>query len=394
MVLVGSSVTCIAAGLCWSATYLLAGAVIAAAVPAIYAVLSLASTALFALTRSYRIYVALQLTLIFFLPLCMSVILGDQASAVVIWSALAPFGALLFASRRTALVWFALLLLALASTVVPLPEIERPLPHGFVTAMFVLNIGALLALLFAMTAYFIRQMHLLQDRSEMLLHSILPKHIAEHLKGSPSRTAKQHDEASILFADIVGFTALSSQLSPDELVTMLDEVFVEFDLLVDQLGLEKIKTIGDCYMVASGIPLPRADHAHVLAQLALAMQRTVANRLFCGQRLAFRIGMNSGPVVAGVIGRKKFIYDLWGEAVNIASRVEGGGTGGAIQISAATHALLKGDFVCVPAGKVRITGEHEVEVYHLIGEKRSLPDFIGESSKAGRQQFADGRLLP
>ena len=324
----------------------------------------------------------------------MSLILGAQASAVVIWSALAPFGPLLFASRRTALTWFVLFLFALASTIVPLPEIEHPLPHGFVTAMFVLNLGALLTLLFAMTAYFIRQMHLLQDRSEMLLHSILPKHIAEHLKGSPGRTAEQHDEASILFADIVGFTALSSQLSPDELVTMLDEVFVEFDLLVDQLGLEKIKTIGDCYMVASGIPLPRADHAHVLARLALAMQRTVANRLFCGHRLAFRIGMNSGPVIAGVIGRKKFIYDLWGEAVNIASRVEGGGTVGAIQISAATHALLKDDFVCVPAGKVHITGEYEVDVYHLIGEKGSQADFTGKTGNLDMQQFADGRSLP
>lgn len=389
MVLVGSSATCIFAGLCWSATYLFVGAVIAAIVPAIYAVLSLASTCLFAWTRSYRSYVGNQIALIFFLPLCMSVVLGDQASGVIIWSALAPFGALLFASRRSALAWFVLFLVALASTVAPLPEIERSLPENFVTSLFALNIGALLSLLFAMTAYFIGQMHLLQDRSEMLLHSILPKHIAEHLKGSPGRTARQHDEASILFADIVGFTALSSQLKPDELVAMLDEVFVEFDLLVDGLGLEKIKTIGDCYMVASGVPIPRADHAHVLAQLALAMQSVVATRTFCGQRLGFRIGMNSGPVVAGVIGRKKFIYDLWGEAVNIASRMEGGARSGTIQISAATHELLKDDFVCMPTGRIRITGKEEVDVYHLIGEKVSQPASLDAACDAGGRQYAN-----
>jgi guanylate cyclase len=147
-------------------------------------------------------------------------------------------------------------------------------------------------------------------------------------------------------------------------------------------------------MVASGIPLPRHDHAHVLARLALAMQRTVTNRLFCGQRLAFRIGMNSGPVVAGVIGRKKFIYDLWGEAVNIASRMEGEGKGGSIQISAATYALLKDDYVCIPAGRVRITGTHEVDVYHLIGERESQARRGGETTDPGRPQLADGTSLP
>lgn len=324
----------------------------------------------------------------------MSLVLGEQASAVVVWSALAPFGALLFASRKTALAWFVLFLLALASTVAPFPRVETTLPGGFVTALFVLNIGALLGLLFAMTAYFIRQMNLLQERSDLLLHSILPKHIAEHLKGRPSRTASQHDEASILFADIVGFTALSSKLKADVLVTMLDEVFVEFDFLVDGLGLEKIKTIGDCYMVASGVPLPRRDHAHVLARLAIAMQRTVASRTFCGERLAFRMGMHSGPVVAGVIGRKKFIYDLWGEAVNIASRIEGGSKSGVIQISAATWLLLRDDFVCVPAGSVRITGKDEVEVYQLTGEKGPHVDLIDEAGQGGQPQVATVGVWP
>ena len=158
-------------------------------------------------------------------------------------------------------------------------------------------------------------------------------------------------------------------MAPMALVGLLDEVFLCFDHLVEKFGLEKIKTIGDCYMVAAGVPRPRPDHAHALARMALEMHASINERLFGGQRLAFRIGMNSGPVVAGVIGRKKFIYDLWGDAVNTASRMETHGSGGTIQITRATYELIQDEFVCEPGGRIDVKGRGEMEVWRLVGEK-------------------------
>jgi len=203
----------------------------------------------------------------------------------------------------------------------------------------------------------------------MLLLNILPIEISNILKGEYRTIADQYDEASILFADVVQFTPLARSMLPMELVGLLDEVFMCFDLLVEKYQLEKIKTIGDCYMVVAGVPRPRADHAHALARLALEMQACVAERDFRGRRLTFRIGMNSGPVVAGIIGRKKFIYDLWGDAVNMASRMESYGQSEAIQITQATYQLIKDDFVCETRGTIDVKGSGEMEVWHILGER-------------------------
>ena len=146
-------------------------------------------------------------------------------------------------------------------------------------------------------------------------------------------------------------------------------LFQCFDTLVEKYGLEKIKMIGDCYMVAAGVPRSRPDHAAALVQLALDIRAVVSERTFCGQRLAFRIGINSGPVVAGVIGHKKFIYDLWGDAVNLASRMESHGDGGAIQITRRTYELIKNDFVCAERGRVKVKGAGDLEVWHVIGRR-------------------------
>ena len=150
---------------------------------------------------------------------------------------------------------------------------------------------------------------------------------------------------------------MSSQMSPTELVTLLNEVFSAFDQLVERHGVEKIKTIGDCYMVAAGVPQPRSDHARALTQLALEMQALVASRDFQGHPLRFRIGLNSGPLVAGVIGRRKFIYDLWGDAVNTASRTE------------ATHELIKDNFICEPHGTISVKGKGEMKVWYVLDKK-------------------------
>jgi PAS domain S-box-containing protein len=213
-----------------------------------------------------------------------------------------------------------------------------------------------------------------QEKSENLLLNILPKEIVNQLKVNNNAIASRSDNVSILFADIVDFTALSTQVSPNDLVTMLNGIFSSFDLLADQLGLEKIKTIGDAYMVVGGLPTACPDHAEAIAEMALAMQKSISN-FKRGDDTAFRlrIGINTGAVVAGVIGIRKFIYDLWGDAVNVASRMESHGLAGGIQVTQATYELLKDKYAFWHRGKIFVKGRGEMDTYMLLDRKSLLP---------------------
>lgn len=208
------------------------------------------------------------------------------------------------------------------------------------------------------------------EKSEDLLLNILPKSIINRLKESPSIIADELSNSTILFCDIKGFTELSTQVSPDQLISTLNIVFSEFDYLVDFHGLEKIKTIGDAYMVASGIPLPRDDHAEVIANLALEMKQAL-NRLnqILDHPLNIRIGINSGSVIAGVIGKKKFSYDLWGESVNTASRMESHGIVGEIQVAQPTYEQIKDKFLFEDRGEIDIKGRNPMRAYLLKGKR-------------------------
>ncbi len=209
-----------------------------------------------------------------------------------------------------------------------------------------------------------------REKSERLLLNILPKPIAERLKDGDSNIANGFAEVTILFADIVGFTQLSEQISPRQLVCLLNEIFSAFDQLSDRNGLEKIKTIGDAYMVVGGIPMPRTDHAQAIAQMALDMQQVVARfNTEHSVKLNIRIGINTGPVVAGVIGTKKFIYDLWGDAVNTASRMESHGLAGRIQVTQSTYECLRDEYQFEERGLIPIKGKGEMTTYLLIGKK-------------------------
>ena len=167
----------------------------------------------------------------------------------------------------------------------------------------------------------------------------------------------------------VNFTPMSATMTPTELVELLNDVYSYFDTLVEKYDLEKIKTIGDCYMVAAGVPRRRDDHATILTQLALDIRDYVSRHKFRGRQLAFRIGINSGSLVAGVIGRKKFIYDLWGDAVNTASRMESHGAGGLVQITEDTYNLVKNDFNCESRGKIDVKGKGEINAWYVSGRK-------------------------
>jgi class 3 adenylate cyclase len=203
-------------------------------------------------------------------------------------------------------------------------------------------------------------------RSEALLLNVLPASIAERLKAGPELIADRHDEVTILFADIVGFTDLAARLPASQVVEMLNGLFTGFDELATQHGLEMIKTIGDAYMVVGGVPAARTDHADAVADMALAMRDVVAAcARDTGHDLRVRIGIHSGPVVAGVIGKRKFAYDLWGDAVNVASRMESHGIAGEIQVTEAVHARLAHAFVLRERGTISVKGKGEVPTFLL-----------------------------
>jgi adenylate cyclase len=205
-------------------------------------------------------------------------------------------------------------------------------------------------------------------RSERLLLSILPPAIAERLKDEPGTIAEGFPEATVLFADLAGFTTYSRSADPRGLVELLDAVFSEFDRLAAEAGVEKIKTIGDAYMAAAGLPVPRVDHAAAVARMALGMQSAFA-AIARGRSLplALRIGIHSGPVVAGVIGRHKFSYDLWGDTVNLASRMESHGEPGRIHVSAAARDLLGEQFRLEDRGVVAVKGAEPMKTFFLLG---------------------------
>jgi class 3 adenylate cyclase len=207
-----------------------------------------------------------------------------------------------------------------------------------------------------------------QQRSEQLLLNVLPAPIATRLKESEGVIADAFPEAAVLFADIVDFTVRSQRSTPQQVVQALDELFSVFDQLARERGLEKIKTIGDAYMVAGGLPDPRPDHAEAVADMALAIRDAVAVRSDpSGQPLAVRIGIDTGPVVAGVIGRDKFIYDLWGDTVNTASRMESHGVAGCIQVTARTYRRLRDAYRFQRRGPIPVKGKGEMVTYLLLG---------------------------
>jgi len=204
------------------------------------------------------------------------------------------------------------------------------------------------------------------EKSEALLNNVLPTAIAARLKTERGTIVDDFVNASILFADLAGFTPFSASLPPSELVNMLDTIFSRFDELVDRYGLEKIKTIGDEYMVAAGIPTPREDHAEALAHLALAMRDSLAEfNQHHNTNLQIRIGLNSGPVIAGVIGKRRFLYDLWGDSVNTASRMESHGVPGEIQVTEATRQLLDSKFAFTNRGIIDVKGKGAMQTYFL-----------------------------
>ena len=349
--------------------------------PFIYLAVSIGSLVLFARNRSFRLLLVIQLLDILLMTAAGQMFVGGflPSGGVGLWGILAPLGALVFLEVRRAIRWFVIFVLVFLLTGIAGEVLIRDadLPIWFTSTMLALNVIGAGAIAFTLLARFAHQrdtalaaLRVEQEKSDLLLMNILPRSIAERLKAANQTIADHFDAASILFADVVDFTPLAQRLAPAEVVGILDQLFSRFDALVERHGLEKIKTIGDCYMAAAGVPDPISDHARRAALLALDMREAVATSAVGDESgLELRIGINSGPVIAGVIGSKRFLYDLWGDAVNTASRMESQGTSGEIQVTSATYELLRDEFDCRRRGTIEVKGKGQMETWYLLGSR-------------------------
>jgi adenylate cyclase len=294
------------------------------------------------------------------------------SGGTIAWALIAVLGALIVFRLRSAAIWFAVFAASIILTAAMTGTVEPTYVLEDVASDFALNLIGATFLAFLVMAYFVRQRDRFQTQSDDLLHNMLPPPIAARLKLDSSPIADNPTDVSVLFADIVNFTPLSDAMSAPDLIDLLNEVFRTIDDLVDSLGLEKIKTIGDEYMVAAGVPVHDPDHAIHIADLALQIRDSMSNTAFHGHHLQMRIGINSGPVIAGVIGTKKLAYDLWGATVNTASRMESTGIPGKIQVTTQTYELLRDKYVFTQRESVDVKGLGTMST-HILLSKRPKP---------------------
>jgi adenylate cyclase len=359
-----ASITVTVLAVLWVGTYLALGQPVSAAIPFSYQVVSMVSLAVFARTKNYRFFRFSQVVLFILLPFLLQWSLGGYvaSSAVSLWALVGALGALNFYQPREATPWFvAFIALTIVSGLAEpwLSQGAADIPTAVATAFFVLNIVGVSFTAFMLLQYAVRA------RDAALASS-------ERLQQEPGIIADSHPDVTVLFADVVDFTPFTERTAPERVVGVLDEIFSAFDGLAERLGLEKIKTVGDAYMVVAGLPDPRPDHAEAGAEMALAMQAELGRLCTAlDLDLQIRVGMHSGPAIAGVIGRRKFIYDLWGDAVNTASRMESSGVPGRIQVTQTVFERLRATYGFEPRGEVKIKGKGLLRTYFLTGRLAS-----------------------
>jgi adenylate cyclase len=401
-VLTLSSVLMAMLAFAWVGTYAVLGLWLSAAIPFAYQLASGASIYTFARTCRYRLFRTSQLWMTLLLPFALQWSLGGfgTSSAVSLWAFTAPVGALLFVGARQAVPWFIAFgaLVGISGAIDSALAASAPdIPGGVVVTYFVLNILGVSTTAYVLLQYFVRarertlsELEVERGKSERLLLNVLPASVASRLKESEEVIADAFPEATVLFADICDFTPLAQDLAAAEAVALLDRVFARWDRLAVRHEVEKIKTIGDAYMVAGGLPNPREDHAEAIADMALEMGPE-AERCSeeSGVPFQVRIGIDSGPVVAGVIGRSKFTYDLWGDTVNTASRMESHGVPGAIQVTERVYEQLRNRYDLRRRGTIEVKGKQPMTTYLLLGRRgnrapKPQPD-------EGRQQSCASR---
>lgn len=365
--------SCCVAGLLWTAMYYYVfGFGLVAMLPFSFVVIVGSSLIVSHFIRNHRPLIYIQIICIIYVTTLIQWSIGGvfDSGFVLAWAFCGPIVALMFFSSRHSMIWLLLYLVNIMITVVFDDFFTL---HGYPVAestklfFFVMNLSVSSLVVFVCASYFVTSAVSERENANRLLLNILPRKVAQFLKSHEGVIAEKYDDASVLFADIVDFTQYSRAKPPDQLVTKLNEIFFRFDELTDRSGLEKIKTIGDAYMVVGGVPEPKSGHAESIAVLALDMLSTIREiEREDGVSFSLRIGIHTGPVVAGVIGKSKFAYDLWGDTVNIASRMESSGTANSIQVSEAVYGILKEKFQFRKRGAVDIKGIGPMETFYLL----------------------------
>jgi class 3 adenylate cyclase len=382
-----------AASMLWLLIYWAIGPQFSVTLPYVFQLILAGNVALYIQLRNFELFRLSQLALFLFAPFVMQWSIGNfiTGSGIILWALLAPFGALLFFGVRESVVWFFAWVFFTALTGVfdfLLADAYAPakLAISLRTSMvfFALNFIAVATIIYVLLRYSTlekrkiqgrleaahRQLLVEQDRSESLLLNILPAPVALRLKNAEQTIADGFADATVMFADLVNFTRVAADMTPAQVFGMLNGIFSAFDDLAEQFGLEKIKTIGDAYMVAGGMNTARTDYPAAIADLALAMQATLRNDYAVNAaHMEIRIGIGTGPVVAGVVGKKKFIYDLWGDTVNLASRITSEGLPGAIHCDAATYRRIADRFDCHGPHVANLKGKGDMAIYRITGRK-------------------------
>jgi class 3 adenylate cyclase len=383
----------------WLAIYWAMGIKFSPTVPLIYLAVSAGSLGLYLWRRNFELFRFIQVSLFLFVPFIMQWSIGSyvSSSGVMLWALLAPVGVMIFQGPRDSLPWFfAYIVMTGVSGFFDyyLSEgVQQGVTMQSVAVFFSLNFAAVSTIVYLLISYFVNQRDKLQarideqykllqaeqEKSERLLLNILPGPIARRLKEQHATIADGFSDVTVMFADIINFTRLSEEMPPKFMVTLLNEVFSHFDLLAEKHGLEKIKTIGDAYMVAGGldehhlsagaVPSDR-DYCSSICAMATEMREYMETLSGIRRaRLQIHVGIGTGPVVAGVIGMKKFIYDLWGDTVNIAARVTEQAGPSMILVDATTYRRVRNEFDFEGPQTVHVKGKGEITVYRLLARK-------------------------
>ncbi|MBI1174701.1 MAG: adenylate/guanylate cyclase domain-containing protein [Sideroxydans sp.] len=391
----------------WLAIYWLMGMHFSTNVPLAYQLVSIASLVYYLKTQNFAVFRFVQLNLFLFAPFVMQWSIGSSVSSsgVMLWALLAPVSAVVVSGWRESIPWFFAYIVMTALSgffdyFLGTGELSG-VPIKAVGVFFALNFAAMSSLIYFVVRYFVLetekikskldQQHMLlleeQEKSERLLFNVLPTRIAQRLKNKQELIADGYADVTVMFADLSNFTQLTEEFSPEQMVSMLNTIFSWFDAMTEKYRLEKIKTIGDAYMVVGGFDRDHYDYVTHVADMALEMREFVAlHPELARHKLGLHLGIATGPVVAGVIGTKRFIYDLWGDTVNIASRLTDEAQKGEIAVDKNTYLRLRHHYQFEPPTTISVKGKGEMTSYRLIGISagRQQPEGVNSLTKAGR----------
>ncbi len=392
--LVFSSALMMVASMLWLAIYWSFGQRFSTLIPLLFLLASLCMIVFFLKTRKLPVFCLIQLALFLFTPFALQWTMGNfvNSSGVSLWALLAPVSAIVILGTRESVPWFVayIFMTALSGMFDYTLQFDiKQLDQRTVAVFFVLNFVSISAMVYALLWYFSREkaklrevvdaqseaVALEKDLSDRLLLNILPEPIAIRLKRQETNIADGHADVTVMFADIVNFTHMSEEMSPNETVRLLNDIFSEFDLLAEKHSIEKIKTIGDAYMAAGGLRNANAQYVDAMADMAIEMQNFVSRYTAPnGEKMSLRVGLATGAVVAGVIGRRKFSYDLWGDTVNVAARMSSEATPGQTQVDAVTFRRLHNRYLFDEMQQIHVKGKGQMQVYNLLGPRVARRD--------------------